>query len=209
MNKELKKKLEAALEAKGLSKELVKFISITQESEIEGVVEQLSKLHKTEEPKDLDDFLKDNADAKSEFDRRVTKAIDTYKKKQGKKSDDDDDDDKPGKKKKTDDDDTPSWAKKLMSEVESLKSEKAKDSKTSTAKQLWDKSELPDTIKTKWFGRIDVDSETSIEDQIKGLESEYTELKQGLLNKESGGGGLPNPFEDGEVSDAEIEAIVN
>lgn len=52
--------------------------------------------------------------------------------------------------------------------------------KQGTAKGLFEAAKLP----AKWLARIDVNSETSIEDQIKELETEYSELKQSIINDE-------------------------
>lgn len=62
--------------------------------------------------------------------------------------------------------------------------------KTGTAREQFTASKLPE----KWFGRIDVDSETSIEDQIKELQAEYTEIQQAVINGEVEKGTYkPNP----------------
>lgn len=52
--------------------------------------------------------------------------------------------------------------------------------KQGTAKGLFEASKLP----AKWLTRIDVNSETPVEDQIKKLETEYSELKQSIINDE-------------------------
>lgn len=52
--------------------------------------------------------------------------------------------------------------------------------KTGTARELFTASKLPE----KWFGRIDVNSETSVEDQIKALQAEYTEIQQSIINEQ-------------------------
>ena len=52
--------------------------------------------------------------------------------------------------------------------------------KTNSAKKLFDGAKLPE----KWFKRIDVNSETSVEDQIKELQEEYTEIRQGAVSEE-------------------------
>ena len=52
--------------------------------------------------------------------------------------------------------------------------------KASSAKKLFDDAKLPE----KWFKRIDVNSETSVEDQIKELQEEYTEIRQGAVSEE-------------------------
>ncbi|KAA4078763.1 hypothetical protein F3F49_15705, partial [Bacteroides ovatus] len=46
-------------------------------------------------------------------------------------------------------------------------------------------SKLP----AKWFNRIDVNSETSVEDQIKELQEEFAEIKQSVIDDEVAGGG--------------------
>ena len=201
MNEELRKKLELALSAKGLTKELANFISIEEESDIEGVVAKLEKLHKTEKPKTLDDFLKDNPEAKSDFDRRMTKGIETYKKNTKKEQKPDEEDD----------DVVPEWAKKYIAKVEAVEAKTLVDAKLSEAKKLWKDSEIPTEFKDeKWFNRmIDVDSETSIEEQIKLALEETTKFRQEIVSKEIGDQGLPNPIGSGEASDEEIEDMVN
>lgn len=52
--------------------------------------------------------------------------------------------------------------------------------KTSSARKLFDDSKLPE----KWFKRIDVSSDTSIEDQIKDLQEEYKEIRQSAVTEE-------------------------
>lgn len=52
--------------------------------------------------------------------------------------------------------------------------------KQASAKVLFDEAELPE----KWFdSRIDVNSETSVKDQITALKTEYDEIRQGVINK--------------------------
>lgn len=201
MNEELRKKLELALSAKGLTKELANFISIEEESDIEGVVAKLEKLHKTEKPKTLDDFLKDNPEAKSDFDRRMTKGIETYKKNTKKEQKPDEEDD----------DVVPEWAKTIIAKVEAVESKTLVDSKLSEAKKLWKDSDIPTEFKDeKWFNRmIDVDSETSIDEQIKSALEETTKFRQDIVSKEIGDKGLPNPIGDEEVSDDDILDIIN
>lgn len=52
--------------------------------------------------------------------------------------------------------------------------------KTGSARKLFDDSKLPE----KWFKRIDVNSETSVEDQIKELQEEYSEIRQTAVTEE-------------------------
>lgn len=92
------------------------------------------------------------------------------------------------KKKPKNDDETPSWAKALIEKVDNIEKGKVTEGKKQTASQLFDASDvlkgLKPELKQRWLDRINVDSETSIEDQIMGLEEEYSELVQ--LSADSG-----------------------
>lgn len=97
------------------------------------------------------------------------------------------------------DDDAPAWAKallksneKLTSDLESIKTGNVLETKKQTASQMFEKSEvlkgLKPELKERWNNRIDVNSETPIEDQIKELESEYSELVQVSADSNQYGG---------------------
>ncbi len=112
--------------------------------------------------------------------------------------------------------DTPEWAKtliqsnKAMSEkITALEQEKTLESKQSQAQTALNSSKLPDNLKQKWASRVDVDSETSIEDQVIELEAEYNELHTSIVGDNSGKG-LPTGGQkiEGEVSDEEANEIV-
>lgn len=68
--------------------------------------------------------------------------------------------------------------------------------KTGTAREQFTASKLPE----KWFGRINVDSETSVEDQIKELQAEYTELRQAAINEQVESGAY-KPSKEGAPKD--------
>ncbi len=196
----LREKLEQALEKKGLPKVLANFITITDESEIEGIINHLGELQK---PQEFDDYLKDNAEAKSEFDRRVTKAIETYKKNNPGASSKENEQNKKG-------DETPEWAKAITDRLEKMEATQSHGIKVSNAKKLWQKSNIPDSIKNSdsWFQKlIDIDSETSIEDQIIKAEADTIALKQDIINSSVSSSGIPNPIGDKEATDAEIEEV--
>ncbi|CAL2077660.1 conserved protein of unknown function [Tenacibaculum sp. 190524A02b] len=210
MNEELKKKLLAGLLAKGLPKELLAFITVTEESQVEGVLDKLEKLHKTkdEEPKSLDDFLKENPNAKSEFDRRVTKALNTQKRKKSKSKKSEEIDDP----EEDEEDETILLLKELQKEVIELKSSNSKNSKLSEAEKAWQDSELPKEIKEDdYFFKtfINVESETSIEDQIKTAIEKTTGFKQSIIDTNVGSKGFPNLVNDSEPTDDEISEYIN
>ena len=50
--------------------------------------------------------------------------------------------------------------------------------KTATAKKLISDAKLPEN----WAGRVNVESESSIEDQVNALKEEYTSIQQGVIN---------------------------
>lgn len=114
----------------------------------------------------------------------------------------------------------PSWAKamydtnkKLLQEVESLKTGKIIETKKATAKKLFDENEtlkgLKETVKEKWLNRIDVNSETPIEDQITDLEKEYAELVQVNANSQQVAGAPPNGAVGGKPTDAELKSVAD
>lgn len=86
--------------------------------------------------------------------------------------------------------DAPEWAKALIeqnktiaAELETIKTGKLTENKKSAAAQAFERSEVLKALKTPelkqaWLNRINVDSETPIEEQITGLESEYTTMQQ-------------------------------
>lgn len=89
--------------------------------------------------------------------------------------------------------DAPEWAKELIkqnatitSELEALKSGKIVETKRASAAEAFGKSEvlkaLKDDLKPAWLNRIDVNSETPIEDQIMTLETEYTTMVQSFAD---------------------------
>lgn len=117
----------------------------------------------------------------------------------------------------------PSWAKTFMEGVESkfaeigskvaqIESGTVKTSKQATAAEAFAKSEtlkaLAGPTKDRWLGRINVDSETPIEDQIKELEAEYTELVQISADGRPLAGVPPvNSLADSKMTDAEADKL--
>ncbi len=197
---ELREKLRAELIKKGLPEELSNYIAISNESEIEGVLNDLVKLQNPP-IKNFEDFLKENPEAKREYDRKVSRAIETYKKKSTKPLQEEDN----GA--------APEWAKTLFEQFKELKTGFETSSKKSIASDLWSKADLPASIKNndEWFNKlIDLNSEVTIEDQLKQAIELITPLKQEVINASVSGDGFPSPRGDNdEPTDAEIADIVN
>lgn len=75
----------------------------------------------------------------------------------------------------------------LTSEIAEIKSGKVVETKRSAAAQAFEKSETLKALKTPelkqaWLNRINVDSETSFEDQVAALETEYTNIQQSIAD---------------------------
>lgn len=97
----------------------------------------------------------------------------------------------------------------LKSDIDSIKTGNVLQTKKQTASQLFEKSDvlkgLKEDLKHRWVSRIDVNSETSIEDQIKELEMEYSELVQVSADSNQYGG----PAGGGSTATKPDDAIVN
>jgi hypothetical protein len=121
------------------------------------------------------------------------------------------------------DPDAPAWAKallkqneKLTSEIESIKTGNVTQTKKAQASELFGKSEilkgLKPELKERWLNRIDVNSETPFEDQIKELETELSELVQVSADNSgyagpAGGGSPADVKADQAVIDKMLETI--
>lgn len=201
MNEELKNKLIAALKEKGLGEGIVNLINISDESEIEGVINTLtSQLPQPTKEQKLAD-----KEVQSEIDRRVTMALEKQKVNQTPETP------------KTTDDNTPEWAKSLIEQNKSLNEKinaieqgKVIDSKKTQALSILKGSKiLTDSIKSKWENRINLESEVPFEEQVKSLEAEFTELQQSLVDSTPLAGSSPMLKNSGNPSDAELDAILD
>lgn len=117
-------------------------------------------------------------------------------------------------------DDTPSWARtliesnqKLTADIEAIKTGKIIETKKQTAQSVFDASEvlkgLKPEIRTNWLGRIDVNSETSIEDQVKNLETEFTDIRQAVAETTRYSGPTPTGTSGNKPDDKMIDSIVD
>jgi len=118
-------------------------------------------------------------------------------------------------------DDAPAWAKALIkqnetiaAELEALKTGKVIETKRSAATQAFEKSEilkaLKEDVRPNWINRINVESETSIEDQITALETEYTTMAQSFADSIGYSGPTPAAGSSAlKVDEKMVEDIVN
>lgn len=116
--------------------------------------------------------------------------------------------------------DVPEWAKglveankALLEKVTAIETGNVLQTKKQTASQLFEKSEvlkgLKEDLKPRWINRIDVNSETSIEDQVKELETEYSELVQVNADSNQYGGAAGGGSTNTKPDTAIVEEIVN
>lgn len=88
----------------------------------------------------------------------------------------------------------------LAASVSTVATTVTTSTKQASAKALFVDSKLP----AKWFNRIDVNSETSVEEQIKELQEEFAEIKQSVIDDEVAGGDYkPNSYKPKERSEKE------
>lgn len=95
----------------------------------------------------------------------------------------------------------------LAASVSTVATTVTTSTKQASAKALFVDSKLP----AKWFNRIDVNSETSVEEQIKELQEEFAEIKQSVIDDEVAGGDYkPNSYKPKERSEKEwLELMEN
>lgn len=107
----------------------------------------------------------------------------------------------------------PEWAKALIEKVTNLETGKVTDTKKQTVKDLVSKSailsKMKPEVRERWENRIDVNSETSFEDQLKELETEYSEIVQTNANDSNYAGAAGGGSSDIKPSEAEIKSIVD
>ncbi|MBS9774588.1 MAG: hypothetical protein KGV59_05460 [Tenacibaculum sp.] len=219
----LKEKLKEALKKAGLNEGLADVINITSEDQIEGVVNSLQPQNPTldfsavlqskefatyVQQVGFDKVLEQSKTLQSEHDKKVTKGVETFKSKFLKTLTPDDgqggNEPKPNQ-----GDDVPAWAKQLMDTVSNLSQEKARATKLEQAQAVISKSKLPEKFQKKWINRIDLESETPFEEQIKGLEEEYTDLQKDFVGANARRGLPSGGISDTTVTDEQAEAIVD
>ncbi|WP_139959178.1 DUF4355 domain-containing protein [Flavicella sediminum] len=194
MNPELLAALSAALLSAGLTEDSEEFKAVIAEP-FKGISDKLElKL-----PTTLDEVLQ-NPNFKSEFDRKVTAA--TQKREDNLK--DQWDFVEKGKAPK---EETP-LEKKVREMEETNKKRDAAEAlskKTKTAEKLLEGKKIPKAF----IKHFDFESETSLEDQIEGVESVFTEVKQGIVASSGVGGPFPMGGSGEGASEQELADIVD
>jgi hypothetical protein len=109
-------------------------------------------------------------------------------------------------------DDEPEWAKRLSQRLENIEKGEITKTKASTVADLFSKSQilkgLPENQKQSWINRVNLDAE-DLASEISSLESEYTELKQSIVDSTSYAGAPFRATEGSDsVSDADLDAVM-
>ena len=225
----LKEKLKAALKAKGLSEGLADYITITEESQIEGIVNSFASTLNPDVTPDFNKILGSEEFAnyisktgfetaielskplKSGHDKMVTEGIKNNQEKYFKQINPENKEEMnadgtqkttPGK------EDVPAWGQKLIEKVDGYEKSKTTASKLEQATAALKLSKtIPEKLQTSWVSRMNLESETSFEDQVKGFETEYAEIHTGIVG-DSVGKGLPvGRKEAGEITEADVKEV--
>ena len=93
----------------------------------------------------------------------------------------------------------------LATSVTTLTGNISTSAKQTSAKVLFDNAKLPE----KWFKRIDVNSEISVEDQIKELAEEHAEIRQSAVTDEIENGNYTPQSQVKDRSEKEWLDIMN
>src|SRR5690606_24507562 len=111
------------------------------------------------------------------------------------------------------DNETNTLLKTLLGKVEALEKGEVSKSKANTVADLFSKSEilkgLPENQKQSWLKRVNLESE-DLAAEVAALETEYTELRQSIVDSADLAGGTFNTSTGKEaISDADINAVMS
>jgi len=109
--------------------------------------------------------------------------------------------------------DVPEWAQTLLQEVKDLKQGKVAETKTQSARELFEKNETFKSLKEKgkefYFSKIDINSETPIEEQISSIEEVHNEIIQDKADNTQHSNQPPDNSGNEKLSDADLDKIVS
>jgi len=136
--------------------------------------------------KSLDDIFAENKDLKSEYDRKVSKGIESYKAANPSKKEDEP--------KKEDEEKVPAWAKDFKKQMENFQSFISSSKKEEGVRSIFEGNKklegIPDALKNGYLKRLK--SADDIEAEIKEIESEVEAIKKTYVKEDKGlpaGGG--------------------
>lgn len=162
-----------------------------------------------EKPKTLDEAL-DNFEFRAEFDRRITKAVNTntenlkskyeMTEKKGKEGESKKDNDE------AEDDPVLKTLKALQDKIDNLEKEKEQDkkkSKKAKALEILAQNNIPDA----YLSKFDLEKEGDLEEQFKTVKETFEKDTETLIKKHNPDFKLPNPKKpaEGKVSPDKVE----
>lgn len=201
MNKELKEKLEKALETQGLDKGLLAFVNIKTEDEIQGVVDNLNKL-KT--PKlSVEEILK-LPEVAQYADKRVGDAKKKWE--EGKQE--------PPKPQTPPNGITAESIaaivaeaqKPLLEKLNGFEANKVRDGKLAQAKAALKDSKIPESLQVQYLEQYNPDSETKLEEWVKSSELKHETYVQTLIDSGKLSGQPPLIIDSAELTTEELDA---
>lgn len=159
----------------------------------------------------IEDIAKDDDRARS-LEAQNAKLLKNQKSDPNPDPDDDDEDPIP--------DDTPDWAKKMFKqnqemrqELNSIKSGKVTDAKTEQVRKLFGESEvlkgLTPEMQERLIKTVDLESETSLEDQVELISTDYSDLVQKAADSTDHAGGAGGGGKPKEVSQEAVDKVVD
>ncbi len=161
---------------------------VTEENQIEGAIGDF-EANSPVSVRDYADLLQ------SEGDKRVTEALKKAKTETKESTENNDE--------KKDADDVPAWAKGMLETVADLKKELAGTKTKSTLEELVAKAKEKG-IPEKYARKYQIGEGYDAEKALQEIESEWTEIKQSVINAEVGDGKVATGFQASgkSVSDA-------
>lgn len=186
--------LKKVLKEAGLSEDSDNFKTIYESKEFEVVKDKLD----TELPETFDQFLK-LPNMQSEFDKRQTQAVKTREDNLKKKFDFKE---KSGAEPEPNNELLEKFAK-LEEKLEARDKQDLQKSKLVDAGKLLSEKKIPKS----YLKHFDLDSETSLNDQLVNIEKDWDEVKQEYINANVKGGQLPTGGTSGKVTEEEAKAM--
>lgn len=204
MKKELKEKLEKALQEAGLDKGLLAFITITKEEEIQGVIDNLKGLT-TEKP--VEELIKQK-EIQSEIDRRITEAKKKWEE-GNKKQDPPVDPKKEGGLSTEDIAKIITEAQKpLLEKLEGFEKNKTRESKISEVRKLLEDSKIPESLRESRLKYFNPENDQKMDEWVKQQEEEHEAYQQALIDNGTLSGTPPKYAGNTEPTEEELDKIL-
>lgn len=202
MNKELKGKLEKALDDAGLDKGQLTFLNVSKEEEIQGVIDNLLKI-KTPQPS-TEEILK-RPEIQSEIDRRITEAKKSWDSKPINKSNHTDP--PQGLTAENIAEIVAKAQEPLLEKLNGFEQSKTREGRLAQAKSALNESSIPEKNRDFYLELYNPDSEQPLTDWVKKQEEKHEAYAQSLLDGKTFTSAPPSIANNVEMTDAEATKI--